>query len=72
MTNSMVYFINMICVSDDYVEIQTHDRASIVKWLKSIDHEGSSWSVLAVDRGAEAARNTLDITAEIAAEYATC
>jgi hypothetical protein len=68
-TPDLIYLINMICVSDDYVEIQTRDRESVRHWLKRVDQEGSSWTVLRVERGKEAP-DLIDITNEILNEIA--
>ena len=40
------YTLNMECVSGDGVEIFIRKKANIIAWLKKLDHEGATWSVL--------------------------
>lgn len=39
------YILSMSCVSGDEVQVIIHQKEDIPKWLKTLDHEGSSWDV---------------------------
>ena len=41
-----LYILTMSCVSGDAVQVAIHKREDIVWWLKTLDHEGSSWDVV--------------------------
>ena len=38
--------LNMSCVSGDEVIVAIHRQEDVARWLKTLDHEGSSWSVI--------------------------
>ena len=40
-----IYILSMSCVSGDEVQVAIHRYEDIFRWLKSLDHEGSSWDV---------------------------
>ena len=40
-----MYTLRMLCVSGDWVTVFIHRYEDIFKWLKTLDHEGSSWTV---------------------------
>lgn len=40
------YILTMSCVSGDAVQVAIHKREDIVRWLQTLDHEGSSWDVV--------------------------
>jgi hypothetical protein len=52
----------MTCVSGDEVHVAIHRREDIVRWLRKLDHEGSTWAVEDVEN------NERDITADIEQE----
>ncbi len=39
------WMLSMSCVSGDEVIVAIHRQEDVAKWLKTLDHEGSSWSV---------------------------
>lgn len=63
------YILSMGCVSGDDIQIAIHEREHIVPWLKKIDHEGSSWTVVAHDMDGDIIMETTDITDQIMEEY---
>ena len=40
------YILTMSCVSGDAVQVAIHRREDVVRWLRTLDHEGSSWDVV--------------------------
>lgn len=62
------YVLSMSCVSGDNVQVSIHRREDIFRWLRKLDHEGSSWAVHHHDL--ETALSSVeDITEEIEGEY---
>jgi hypothetical protein len=57
----------MSCVSGDEVQVAIHRREDIFRWLKTLDHEGSNWSV--VNHVGVPIMDTIDLTDAIEAEY---
>jgi hypothetical protein len=37
------YVLSMSCVSGDEVQVAVHRYQDIFRWLKTLDHEGSTW-----------------------------
>lgn len=66
------YILSMSCISGDDVQVAIHRREDVVRWLKTLDHEGSSWSVVhhAWNEMQDDILGTEDITSDIEAEYA--
>ncbi len=66
------YVLRMSFVNGDQLQIALHRREDILRWLRQCDHEGSSWSVIRIGGfvGSHTHSTPLDITDEIAAEYA--
>ena len=71
-----IYILSMSCISGDEVQVAIHRREDIVGWLKSLDHEGSNWTVVnhvydgnpMKDADAKILE-TIDLTDEIMEEY---
>ena len=40
------YILTMNCVSGDGIQVAIYRREDIVRWLRTLDHEGSSWDVV--------------------------
>lgn len=40
------YILTVHCVNDDVIQVAINDIADIFMWLKRVDHEGSSWTVI--------------------------
>lgn len=62
------FILSMLCVSDDEVQVAIHRREDIARWLKTLDHEGSSWSVVVHEMDGDVVVETRDITTEIIEE----
>lgn len=39
------WILSMSCVSGDEVQVAIHRLEDVARWLTTLDHEGSSWSV---------------------------
>lgn len=65
------YVLTMSCVSGDELQVAIHRREDIFRWLKTLDHEGSSWSVVEMARFGAAVEfiSPEDITEDIMREY---
>lgn len=57
----------MSCINGDEIQIAIHEMEYIFKWLKTIDHEGSNWSV--IEHVGDPITKTVDITLEIEKDY---
>lgn len=71
-----IYILSMSCVSGDEVQVAIHLYEDIFRWLKSLDHEGSSWSVgqhvydsSPLTNSDATIINTKDLTDEVMEEY---
>lgn len=40
------WILSMSCISGDEVQVVIHRQEDVARWLKTLDHEGSSWSVI--------------------------
>ena len=63
------FILTMGCVSGDDVQVAIHRREDIFHWLKTLDHEGSSWTIVVHDE--KLSHPPKDITEEIQGEYGT-
>jgi hypothetical protein len=65
------YILSMGCVSGDEIQVAIHRQVDIVHWLKTLDHEGSSWSVTRHqwNEAGDHIHATTDITDEITRQY---
>lgn len=63
------YILSMNCIRGDDLQIAIHRREDIFRWLKTVDHEGSLWSVVFHNGDSESGFITTDITDEIIEEY---
>lgn len=63
------YILSMGCVDGSSVQGAFHTREDLLRWLKRLDHEGSSWSVVVHDMDGDIVMETHDITDEIRKEY---
>jgi hypothetical protein len=39
------WILSMSCVSGDEVQVAIHRQEDVARWLTTLDHEGSSWTV---------------------------
>lgn len=39
------WILRMSCVSGDGLQVMIHRQEDVARWLTSLDHEGSSWSI---------------------------
>ena len=65
------FILSMLCVSGDEVQVAIHRIQDITRWLKTLDHEGATWSVVhhVWDEVNEKVLETNDITDMIEREY---
>lgn len=65
------YILTMYCVSGDNVQVAIHRYEDIRRWLKTLDHEGSNWSVVkhVWDGEQTAVIDTINLTDQIVGEY---
>ena len=40
------YILTMSCISGDAVQVAIQREEDIIKWLRALDHEGSTWDVV--------------------------
>ena len=62
-----IYILSMSCISGDEIQVAIHRREDIFRWLKTLDHEGSNWSV--VQHIGTPITDTVELTEEVIKEY---
>jgi len=63
------FVLSMSCVSGDEIQIAIHQREDIIPWLRKLDHEGATWTVVEFSYKDGVIDADHDHTEEIMQEY---
>lgn len=63
------YILSMSCISNDEVQVAIHRYEDIFRWLTTLDHEGSNWTVVQHVMDGDVVMETNDLTDQVMQEY---
>lgn len=66
MFSGAMFILSMSCVSGDEVQVAIHRKEDILGWLRTLDHEGSNWTVV---KHSSDFQQTDDLTEDVMRAY---